>query len=105
MPFRPVAFPYSLSYKGFVPGRRPKLSHHRAGIDQSSRVFAQVLSMSTPRPFSWPLHHAGSDRIEMNITHQLQKIALAVADDRFVAPLKQMPLVSVGPVKPPYVAG
>ncbi len=43
--------------------------------------------------------------IEMNIAHQLQQIGVAVAQDRFVAPLKQVADLAVAPIVALGVAG
>src|SRR3989304_2793151 len=105
MPFRPIRFLDSLPYKRFVSSRRPKLLHHRPGIDQPSLVFSQVFPVTAPLPLPRLLHHFGSHRIEMDVAHQLQQVAIAVAHDRLVAPLKQMPAVTVCSVKSPRVSG
>ena len=46
-----------------------------------------------------------SDRIEMNVTEQIQKIAISIAYDRLVAFLKQMPSAVVCLAKTPDIAG
>ena len=41
----------------------------------------------------------GSDRIEMNVAHQLQKVFIPLTDNRLVTPLKEVADFAVGEVK------
>jgi hypothetical protein len=69
------------------------------------KSFSDKRSVPAPPPLAGPLDHCGSDRIEMNVTNQFQKITIPIAHDRLVAPLKQMPPTAVDLVKAPHVAG
>ena len=80
----------SLCLAGSYHDHEPRLT-----VDQSALFLSQVFPMSAPLPVSGPLDCCSSDRIEMNVTDQFQKIAIPFAYDRLVGPLKQMPSATV----------
>jgi hypothetical protein len=76
-----------------------------SGVDQSALFLSQVFAVPAPLPFAGSLDHFGSDRIEMNVANQFQKITISIAQYRLVAPFKQMPAPTVNFVKAPHVSG
>ena len=60
--------------------------------------------MAAPGVLFRGLYHAGTNRIEMNITDQFQQIAVAIHQYRFVTPLKKMARSLFTPVDPAGIA-
>lgn len=54
--------------------------------------------MAAVRIFLCRVHHAGTNRVKMNIADKLAEILLTLAKDRFVAPLKDVSHSSVSPI-------
>src|SRR5258706_15955554 len=104
MPFGSVIHLRSFPDERFVTSGRPKLFHHGSGVDQSALFLSQVFPVTAPPPLAGSLDHLSSDRIEMNVANQFQKITISIAHYRLVAPLKQIPSPTVAPVEPPHVA-
>src|SRR6266571_6653104 len=74
---------------------RPEVPKHQLGVNQPRLVQAQIRSVTAVREVLRSPHHLGSHRIQVDVPDKLGEILIALAEDRLVAPLKQVAGLSV----------
>ena len=74
---------------------RPEKPQDRVNVDRPRQLEPEVRPMAAVRIILRPLDHLCTDRIEVNVSHQLGKICVRLAKYRFMPPLQQMPRPAV----------
>ena len=85
-----------------------KIGKHRVGVLPGSLNLADECGVARPGisiQGTNILEHAGPDRIEVNVSGQLQQIRVLLTNDRFVSILKQMPVAPVPQVEIDDISG
>jgi hypothetical protein len=94
-----MAFAEALLYED--PVRLPAAddAQNAGHLEQVRVVPTKIGSMPTVDVVLGATHEPGAYRIQVNVSHELEKIAVAIADDGPVASLKEMPDLRVRPVE------
>ena len=74
---------------------RPLLScaempEHWLGVRQTGLVQSKICPMATVLKVLRPFHHLCSDRIQMDVSHQLPQVPIRLTENRLVAALKEV---------------
>lgn len=84
---------------------RPEQPQHAVDIDDPGGFGPEVRTVAAVRVIFRPSHHPGTDRVEVDVPHQLAEVPVRLAQHRLVPALEHMPYLLVLPVIVLAVAG